>query len=120
MAEDGLDLSLFLTHPHDLQLVWTYQVGAALILSSNRSALKVYHKDVTLRGPEPAPPTPIVDADGFERYLVGSVLSRRLFRGKVQCLVKWQGYAEPTWEPENFLQDEAGDPILPLQEFLER
>ena len=34
--------------------------------------------------------------------------------------MKLQGYAEPTWEPENCLQDEAGDPILPQQEFLER
>ena len=37
-----------------------------------------------------------------------SALSRRLFRGKVQYLMKWQGYAEPTWEQEKFLKDEAG------------
>ena len=47
------------------------------------------------------------------------MISQRLRRGKRHFLVKWQGYVEPTWEPEEFLLDEDGNAIVPLKEFLE-
>ena len=84
----------------------------------NRSALKLYHSDTTVRDPIPPPPRPVIDADGYERYIVETVLSEPRFRGKKQYLVKWKGYQDPTWEPEHFLFDEAGQAILPLQLFL--
>ena len=49
---------------------------------------------------------------------VGSILSKRIFRVKPQFLVKWLGYEEPTWEPEENLLDESGQRIVPLQDFL--
>lgn len=86
----------------------------------NQAALKKYHKDDTLHGPPSRPPAPIVDADGFQRYIVEKVLSHRRFRGRKQYLVKWRGYQDPTWEPEAFLLDEDGSPIIPLKEYLEQ
>ena len=47
-----------------------------------------------------------------------AVISQRKYRSKQQYLVKWKGYDDPTWEPEDFLLNEAGVPIVPLQLFL--
>ena len=65
------------------------------------------------------PPPPFTDKEGHKRYIVEKVISQRLRRGKRHFLVKWQGYVEPTWEPEEFLLDEDGNAIVPLKEFLE-
>ena len=81
----------------------------------NVAALRHFHKDVSLRGR----PAPVLDLDGQERYLVEEILSERVFKGKVQYLVKWIGYNEPTWEPRANVLDESGTPIVPLQKFLE-
>ena len=42
-------------------------------------------------------------------YAVDELLKKRLFRGKVQYLVKWANFAEEynTWEPENNILDVA-------------
>ena len=83
----------------------------------NVAALKPYHEDssrvVAL------PPPPVIDNDGHERYIVESVLSHRCRDGRKQYLVKWQGYRDPTWEPERYLWNEAGQPIVPLQRYLD-
>lgn len=86
----------------------------------NVAALKPYFHDDVIRVPAAAPPAPLVDADGHERYIVDSVLSHRIFRGRDQYLVRWVGYEEPTWEPRAYLLDESGQPIIPLQQFLSR
>jgi len=83
----------------------------------NVKAVKPFFEDRELRT-EKAPPRPFLDQHGHERYLVETVLSSRRFRGKRQYLVKWCGYLEPTWEPYEFLLDESGTPIVPLQRFL--
>jgi hypothetical protein len=36
---------------------------------------------------------------------VEEILDSRRIRRKLQYLVKWQGYPEPTWEPEEFFAD---------------
>jgi hypothetical protein len=36
---------------------------------------------------------------------VEEILDSRRVRRKLQYLVKWQGYPEPTWEPEEFCAD---------------
>ena len=41
-------------------------------------------------------------------------ISQRKYRGKQQYIVKWKGYDDPTWEPEDFLLNETGVPIVPL------
>ena len=85
----------------------------------NVAALRHFHEDVSLRGRPEEPPAPVLDLDGQERYLVEEILSERVFKGKVQYLVKWIGYNEPTWEPRANVLDESGTPIVPLQKFLE-
>ena len=81
------------------------------------TALKHIHEDKEIR-PKESPPSPVVDADGHERYIVIAVISQRKYRCKQQYLVKWKCYDDPTWEPEDFLLNEAGVPIVPLQLFL--
>jgi len=48
-------------------------------------------------------PPPIRNEDGDDMYDVESILCarwKRKGRGRIrQCLVKWVGYAQPTWEP---------------------
>ncbi|KAI0994821.1 hypothetical protein K3495_g13361 [Podosphaera aphanis] len=46
--------------------------------------------------------------DGSEEYEVEKILDQKRAPGKgkkLKYLVKWVGYAKPTWEPESFLQD---------------
>ena len=45
-------------------------------------------------------------------------LRRHRCRLRRYQLVKWKGYDDPTGEPEDFLLNEAGVPIVPLQLFL--
>ena len=85
----------------------------------NVAALRHFHEDVSLRGIPEEPPAPVLDLDGQDRYLVEEILSERVFKGKVQYLVKWIGYNESTWEPRANVLDESGTPIVPLQKFLE-
>ena len=86
----------------------------------NVTALKKYHLN-TLEGRVPPPP-PITDLDGFTRYIVEKILNHRTVRRQVQFLaiVKWEGYKDPTWEPQKFLKDESGKDILPLRRYKER
>ncbi|XP_073439022.1 uncharacterized protein [Dendrobates tinctorius] len=47
-----------------------------------------------------SPPAPVL-VDGHEQYVVEKILDSRIFRRKLQYLVKWQGYSvkENSWEP---------------------
>ena len=49
---------------------------------------------------QPAPPPPDI-VDGEEEYEVEEILDSRIYRKKLQYLVKWKGYGygENTWEP---------------------
>ena len=58
------------------------------------------------RKPPPPPPT-IVDDE--EEYEVDEILDSRLHRGKLQYLVKWTGYNEPSWQPETDLLGSADE-----------
>ena len=68
---------------------------------------------------EDLPPSPIIDQDGHERFIVEKVLKHKFVRKKILLLVKWLGYEEPTWEPREFSLDESGAPICPLQTYLD-
>ena len=63
-------------------------------------------------------PPPFIDAEGHERYVVAEVLRHKFHGKKTLYLVKWVGYKDPTWEPEEFLHDEEGREILPLKHYL--
>ena len=70
--------------------------------------MKVYNV-FHVRLPEPAasnpfpgqiiPPAPLIEVDGEEEWEVTKVLDSRLFRHRLQYLVKWTGYDDSTWEP---------------------
>ena len=76
------------------------------------------HEASAVEEPPPPPPLPIIDNDGHERFIVEKVLQHKFHRKKTLFLVKWLGYNEPTWEPREFLLDESGCPIVPLQRYL--
>ena len=44
------------------------------------------------------PPPPPIEADGEEAYLVEEVLNSRMFRRRLQYLIKWAGYEDPDWQ----------------------
>ena len=44
------------------------------------------------------PPPPPVEVDGEEEWLVDDILDARIRYRKLQYLVKWTGYDQPTWE----------------------
>ena len=52
---------------------------------------------------KPPPPPPTIIDDEIE-YEVEQVLDLKLHHGKLQYLVKWIGYNEPSWEPEENLE----------------
>jgi transposase InsO family protein len=64
---------------------------------------------------EPQPPALVRD-DGTEEYEVEKILDHRIPKGRrrgLKLLVKWKGYARPTWEPvEEFEETEAYDTYL--------
>ena len=45
------------------------------------------------------PPAPPIEVDREEEWEVAEVLDSRLFRRRLQYLVKWTDYDDPTWEP---------------------
>ena len=63
-------------------------------------------------------PPPFIDAEGHERYVVEEALRHKFHDKKTLYLVKWVGYKDPTWEPEELLHDEEGREIIPLKHYL--
>lgn len=58
--------------------------------------------DLTSDDPYPGQrhePPPPVEVDGEEEYLVDEVLDSRIFRRRLEYLVKWTGYDSPDWQP---------------------
>ena len=72
-------------------------------------ATRKVHKVIHVRLQEPAasdpfpgqiiPPGPPVEVDGAEDWEVMDLLDSHLFRRRLQYLIKWTGYDDPTWEP---------------------
>jgi hypothetical protein len=63
--------------------------------------------------PPNRPPPELVDEK--EEFVVEGILDSRLFRGKLQYLVKWEGYPkeEASWEPEENVKNAP----IPIAEF---
>jgi hypothetical protein len=73
----------------------------------------VFHSQLLrLAGNDPLPsqvqddsqPLPKIVGDD-EEYEVQEVLDEKVVRRKRKFLVKWAGYARPTWEPEDAIED---------------
>ena len=56
----------------------------------------------------PTEPPPII-VDGHEEFEVDSILDSRLYRNRLQYLVRWTGYgpADDTWEPASMLEEDV-------------
>ena len=46
-----------------------------------------------------------IKVDREEEYLVKEILEARKKRKTKEYLVKWLGYQEPTWEPQEIVED---------------
>ena len=65
-----------------------------------------------LAATDPLPSQPLDDAEpepieieGEEEYLVEEIVEERKRRNRKEYLVKWLGYQEPTWEPQENVED---------------
>ncbi|THH01893.1 hypothetical protein EW145_g6834 [Phellinidium pouzarii] len=58
----------------------------------------------------PLPPPPVV-LDNEEEYEVDEILDSHIHRGKLQYLVKWTGYMDPTWQPERDVTKNAAEAV---------
>src|SRR5882724_5945164 len=63
--------------------------------------LRPYNADTIAERVQCDPPPPPVIKDGVEEYEVERILDSRLFRGKLEYLVRWKGYGveEDKWRP---------------------
>src|SRR5882724_9630695 len=63
--------------------------------------LRPYNVDTIVERVQCGPPPPPVIKDVVEEYKVEQILDSRLFRGKLEYLVRWKGYGveEDEWRP---------------------
>jgi hypothetical protein len=59
--------------------------------------------DTALPGQQQPEPPPI-EVDGEDEFLVERIEDARLHYRRLQFLVKWVGYSEPTWEPAEHVE----------------
>ena len=69
------------------------------------SLLEIYHESSISGRSQPTPHS--VEINGCEKYKVESILDSRIWRGKLEYFVHWQGYPinERTWEPASNLSN---------------
>ena len=84
----------------------------------NITALKKFHQN-EFEGRYTPPPPPITDRDGFECYIVEKMMDHKRTRRGTKFLVKWVGYPDATWEPEEFLKNEIGEDLEHRKEYKE-
>jgi len=92
------------THAYELDILATIQKHRTFPVSLLHAAA-----DDPLPGQVVPPPLPVI-VEGEEEWEVEEILDSRRTRGQLQYLVKWRGFADPTWEPEeNLVEVEAVD-----------
>ena len=62
----------------------------------NITLLRKVHPDEIQERPKPTHPEPEIDEEGEEAYEVEEILDSRLYRKKLEYLIKWKGYG-PEW-----------------------
>lgn len=82
----------------------------------NVSLLKPAHEPAFDSQKKPPPPPPIL-VDDEEEYEVNKIRDSRIHRGKLQYLVKWTGYEEPSWQPEADVLGSADEAIAKFHQF---
>jgi len=92
------------THAYELDIPATIQKHRTISVSLRHAAA-----DNPLPGQVVPPPLPVI-VEGEEEWEVEEILDSRRRRGRLQYLVKWRGFTDPTWEPEkNLTEVEAVD-----------
>ena len=89
----------FGTHAYELDIPNTIQKHCTFPVS----LLHATTED-SLPGQIIPPPLPVI-VEGEEEWEVDAILDSRKIRGCLQYLVKWKGFAAPTWEPEGNLTE---------------
>ena len=87
------------THAYRLLLPDTMKVHPVFHVSLLDPA-----RDDPLPGQQIPPPPPVI-VDGEKEHEVEEILDSRVRRRRLQYLVKWTGYDDPTWEPQEYLED---------------
>ena len=69
------------------------------------SLLEIYHESTISERSQPTPPS--IEIDGCKEYKVESILDSRIWQGKLEYFVHWQGYpiSECIWEPPSNLSN---------------
>jgi transposase InsO family protein len=92
------------THAYELDIPATIQKHRTFPVSLLHAAA-----EDPLPGQVTPPPLPVI-VEGEEEWEVEEILDSRRIRGRLQYLVKWRGFTDPTWEPEeNLTEVEAVD-----------
>lgn len=81
-------------HAYKLDLLLTMKLHPVFSTSS----LKPCHNNPITSQPRPENPPPEV-IDDYKEYHVDHILDLRYSRRRIEYLVLWTGYDEPTWEP---------------------
>jgi len=82
------------THAYELDIPATIQKHRTFPVSLLHTAA-----DDPLPGQVTPPPLPVI-VEGEEEWEVEEILDSRRTRGRLRYLVKWRGFTDPTWEPE--------------------
>ena len=98
--------------PNAYRLVLPRTIRANAVF--NVAALKKYNANQLTGRVQPEPP-PLTDMDGHTRYIFEKVLKRGTC---THYFVKWKGYRDATWKPEEYLMDEVGNELIPLQNYI--
>jgi len=92
------------THAYELDIPATIQKHRTFLVWLLHAAA-----DDPFPGQVVPPPLPVI-VEGEEEWEVEEILDSRRTRGRLQYLVKWRGFTDPTWEPEkNLTEVEAVD-----------
>lgn len=93
-------LSAVGSHAYKLELPSSMQVHPVFHVNLLTPRDKPFCPDIPSRVADPLPP---IEVEGETHYEVEDILDSRFHRGKLQYLVAWKGYPDPsenTWEPQ--------------------